>query len=294
MQLEARLRAFAAVARNASFSLAARELHVSQPAVSKHVASLELELGRALVERRRDGARLTAAGGALAERVLRAEALLANAGRALAAIDDEESGSVVVAASGTVADYVLPTALAAFLERHPLITAEVRASTSEQALELVRSHTAELAVVGGFAAPPDIESEALREDEIVLVGPPSLGGRRLSAAELGRFAWITRHAGSATRAAVETARWQLGIREVRTVEAPSWEAVKRMVEARAGIAALSVVAVERELAAGTLCTLDVPRWRLRRTFSLLTAREVPLTPAASRFADALRALAAPP
>lgn len=293
MQLEARLRAFAAVARNASFSLAARELHVSQPAVSKHVASLELELGRRLVERRRDGARLTAAGGALADRVLRAEALLANAGRALAALDDAESGSVVVAASGTAADYVLPRALASFLERHPLITVDVRASTSEEALELVRSHTAELAVVGGFAAPADIESEPLREDEIVLVGPPALAGRRLGPAELGRLVWITRQAGSATRAAVETARWQLGIREVRTVEAPSWEAVKRMVEAGAGIAALSDAAVERELAAGTLCTLDVPRWRLRRTFSLLTAREVPLTPAAARLVETLLALSAP-
>jgi DNA-binding transcriptional LysR family regulator len=62
MDLEARLRAFAAVAREGSFSRAAERLYVSQPAVSKHVASLERELGTALVARDRRGAALTPAG----------------------------------------------------------------------------------------------------------------------------------------------------------------------------------------------------------------------------------------
>jgi DNA-binding transcriptional LysR family regulator len=288
MQLEARLRAFAAVARHASFSAAAQEIRVSQPAVSKHVASLERGVGRALVERRRDGARLTPAGRVLADHVLRAEALLANAGRALAALEDDEAGSTTVATSGTAADYVLPVLLPAFFARYPRIDVDVRPSTSEGALELVRSHAAELGVVGGFAAPPDIEAEPLLEDRVVLVGPPELAGRRLRTAELRRLPWVTRRSGSATRAAVETARWQLGIGEVRTVEAPSWEAVKRMVEGGAGIAGLSSLAVERELASGTLVALDVPRWRLRRTISLLSARGVPSTPQARRLAESLR------
>ena len=79
MKLEARLRAFAAFARQKSFSAAAGELRISQPAVSKHIAELENALGLKLVERaRRDGA-LTSTGDFVANYVLRAEALLAQA-----------------------------------------------------------------------------------------------------------------------------------------------------------------------------------------------------------------------
>src|SRR4051794_27907595 len=100
MLVEARLRAFAAVARRRSFSGAAAELYVSQPAVSKHVASLEAELGKQLVVRGSRGATLTPAGELLADYVLRAEALLANARRALHAGDEADTGLLSVAASG--------------------------------------------------------------------------------------------------------------------------------------------------------------------------------------------------
>jgi DNA-binding transcriptional LysR family regulator len=287
MQLEARLRAFAAVARQGSVSRAASELFVSQPAVSKHLAALESELGTALVERRRNGARLTPAGRVLADYALRAEALLATARRAIEALDDEEAGTVRVAASGIPADYVLPRLLPRFGARYPRITVDVRATTSAGALSLVRAHEVELAVVGCFTAPSDLEAEPLLDDDIVLVGRPDVARRRLRRSDLERETWVTREEGSSTSAAVEAARWQLGLEEVRRLEAPSWSAVKELVVAGAGIAAISRMAIEHELAAGALAILDVPRWRLRRTISVVAAREVPLTPAAARFRDAL-------
>src|SRR5213079_1445925 len=101
MQLESRLRAFAALAREGSFSRAAASLYVTQPAVSKHVALLEAELGRQLV--------------------LRAEALLANAQRALDAAADEDSGTLAVTASGIPGTYLLPIVFAHFHERYPSV-----------------------------------------------------------------------------------------------------------------------------------------------------------------------------
>src|SRR5688500_481484 len=125
MQLEARLRAFAAVAREGSFSRAASVLYVSQPAISKHLASLESELGAKLVVRDRRGITLTREGDLLADYVLRAEALLANAQRALATAGEAEAGVVTVAASGIPADYLLPLMLPAFFERYPRVTVDV-------------------------------------------------------------------------------------------------------------------------------------------------------------------------
>jgi DNA-binding transcriptional LysR family regulator len=80
MKLEARLRAFAAFARQRSFSAAAAELRISQPAISKHIAELELALGLKLVERARRDGELTGAGDFVANHVLRAESLLVRAG----------------------------------------------------------------------------------------------------------------------------------------------------------------------------------------------------------------------
>jgi molybdate transport repressor ModE-like protein len=283
MDVEPRLRAFAAVARRGSFSRAAEELYVSQPAVSKHLAALEAEVGSSLVERRRGGTVLTPAGTLLAEYVLRAQALLANASRALAAGGEADVGTLALAASGIPGEFVLPELVARFHERHPKVDIDFRLTTSAGALELVRAHAVEIAVVGGLTLPPDLDSEALVDDEIVLVGPPALGGRRLRARALDQLTWVSREEGSSTRAAVEAARWEIGLREVRRLELPSWEAVKRAVAGGAGVAAISRRAIELELAAGVLAVLDVPRWRMTRTISVVAARDVPLTPPAMRF-----------
>jgi DNA-binding transcriptional LysR family regulator len=288
MKVEPRLRAFAAVARQRSFSRAADELYVSQPAVSKHVATLEAEIGKQLVVRDRRGLRLTPSGELLADYVHRAEALLANAQRALASDAEGASGTLSVAASGIPGTYLLPELLGGFAADHPDVEVALELSTSAGALELVRAHRVELAVVGGMTLPSELESEPLLEDVVVLVGGPALGGRRLTTSELERLTWISREEGSATRAAVEAARWQIGLHEVRTLELPSWEGVKRAVASGAGIAAISRRAIELELELGRLAVLDVPRWRLVRTISVVTAAGVPLTPPAVRFLELLR------
>jgi LysR family transcriptional regulator, transcriptional activator of the cysJI operon len=238
--------------------------------------------------RRRNGATLTEAGELLADHVLRAEALLATGRRAVEASRDGHLGTLSLAASGIPGTYILPPLLARFHEEHSAGEIDFQLSTSGGALELVRAHRAELGVIGGLVVPPELESEMLVEDEIVLVGPPALGGRRLKADELADLTWIYREEGSATRAAVETARWEAGLHVSRSLELPSWEAVKLAVARGAGIAAVSRFALELEVQAGILVVLDVPRWRVERMISAVYAREIPLGPAAERFLKLLR------
>src|SRR6476660_2731158 len=114
MYLEARLRAFAAFARCRSFSAAATELRISQPAISKHIADLERALGLKLVERtRRDGA-LTSAGAFIANHVLRAEALLAQAALGAAQFRESDTGTIAIVASWVTGTYLLPGIIAEF------------------------------------------------------------------------------------------------------------------------------------------------------------------------------------
>jgi DNA-binding transcriptional LysR family regulator len=237
---------------------------------------------------------LTPAGRVLADFVLRAEALLTNAGRALAAGADAQTGTLSLAASGIPGTYLLPELLARFRRQYPGVELDFTLATSEGALELARAHRAELAVVGGLTVPAELESEALRDDDVVLVGPPSLGGRRLRSKDLEGLTWVSREEGSATRAAVETARWTMGLQSVSALQLGSWESVKLAVAGGAGIAAISRLALDLELESGRLVVLDVPRWRLTRTISVVRPRDVPLTPPAGRFLGLLREAFAPP
>jgi DNA-binding transcriptional LysR family regulator len=289
MWLEARIRAFGAVARQRSFSRAAEELVVTQPSISKHVSQLERELGTRLLERTPRGAELTPAGALLAEYVLRAHALLAQGERAVRSFVAGEGGILSLAASGNPGNYVVPPVLARFRELHPDVEIAYEIGNSHEVEHAVREHRVELGIVGGASSIEELESEPLLEDEIVLVGAPDLGGRRLTSRQLEQLTWIFREEGSATRGIADEARRQLGVTIRKRLELPSWEAIKTAVAAGGSVGTCSRYAIQLELRAGTLVELDVPRWRVRRLMSSVRARGVPLSPPAERFLDLLRA-----
>jgi DNA-binding transcriptional LysR family regulator len=288
MQLEARLRAFAAFARQRSFSGAAQDLRISQPAVSKHIADIERQFGVPLVERRRRGCALTAAGEFFANHVLRAEAILAQAALGVPEFRTPGSGSLTIVAAGVSGTYLLPEVIAQFQEAHPGMRVALKLGPSATAVDTVRSHRAELGVVGGFVAAPEIEAESLLENEMVVVGPPRLANRRLARNELEALTWISREEGSIGRALVEAAFADLGITPKRRLELPSWEAIKLMVRRGYGVAACSRFAVEEELRTGLLAVIPLRGWKVRNTMSIIRVRDAALTPAAQQFLEALR------
>ena len=289
MELEARLRAFAAFARRRSFSAAARELRISQPAVSKHIADVEREAGAKLVERRPRGGELTPAGEFLANHVLRAQALLAQAARGVGEFRQRATGSLTIVASGVPATYLLPEVVVTFQRAHPHVRVTVVSGASAQTMDVLRSHRAEFGVVGGFAAAPEIEAEPLVEEEIVVVGPPQLAGRRMSRRDAEAATWISPNEGSATRAAVEAAWADSGITPSRRLELPNWEAVKLAVARGHGVAGCSWFTVEGELRAGSLAIVRLRGWKVRRMISIVRHREAALTPSAREFLAMLHA-----
>jgi DNA-binding transcriptional LysR family regulator len=287
MELGAQLRAFAAFVRQRSFTGAAEELRVSQPAVSKHLADMEAALGVKLIERR--SRTLTAAGEILARHVLRAEAILVQAGRAVAAYREPSVGTLAVIASGTPGTYLLPDLVAAFQAAHPGVQMNFTLGTSAEVVNAVRAHRAEIGVTGGFLSAPEIEAEPLLEDDIVIVGSSSFKGRRVSRDELESQTWITRETGSATSLLTQNALADLGIEPARWLALPAWESIKLAVRRGHGIAAFSKLALSEELKAGTLVVISFKPWKVRRTFSIVRIRDASLTPAAESFVAALRA-----
>jgi DNA-binding transcriptional LysR family regulator len=289
MKLEARLRAFAAFARQRSFSAAATELRVSQPAVSKHIAELEAAIGVKLVDRaRRDGA-LTSAGEFVANYVLRAEALLVQADLGAAQFRESGTGSVTIVASSLTGTYVLPEIIADFTYAHPGIRVDLKVGTASEAVERLRSHRAELGFVAGTVAAPEIEAAPLLEYEVVLVGKPAILPRRPSREVLEQVTWLTREEGAATRISSDAGLARLGIVPMRSLELPTIESLLEAVRKGYGLAAISRNVVAADLRSGTLAVIEVRGWDVRNTVSVLRVRDATLTPAADRFQAYVRA-----
>jgi LysR family transcriptional regulator, transcriptional activator of the cysJI operon len=286
MELEARLRAFAAFVRRRSFVGAAEELRISQPAVSQHIADMERDLGIKLIQRRSRA--LTPAGEMLASHVLRAEALLTQAAHCVRALRETNNGTLSIIASGTPGTYLLPQVIAEFQQAQPGVHVSFHLETARRAVDAVRSNIAEIGVVGAFSASPEIEAEPLIEDEIVIVGPPQLARKRLLRDEIEKLTWISREEGSGTSALGKAMVEELGIIPQRRLPLPSWEAIKLAVRGGRGIAAISRLAVTEELKTSSLVILPFLRTKMRRTFSIIRIRDAPLTPAAQQFLELLR------
>jgi LysR family transcriptional regulator, transcriptional activator of the cysJI operon len=287
MKLEARLRAFAAFARQRSFSAAAAELRISQPAISKHIAELEHALGVNLVERARRGA-LTSAGDFVANYVLRAEAILVQAGLGATQFRKSGSGTVAVAASSLTGTYLLPEIIAEFQHSHPGVRVTLQLGTAEQAIDLLRSHRAELGFVAGAVGAPEIETEPLFQYEVVIVGKSALVPRRPSRDSLERLTWISREEGSATRISSDAELLRLGIVPRHRLELPSNEALVYALKRGYGIAAISRYVLAAELRTGSLAVIQVRGWNVRNMVSVLRVRDAKLTPSADRFQTFVR------
>jgi DNA-binding transcriptional LysR family regulator len=289
MQLEARLRAFSAFARRRSFSAAAQELRISQPAVSKHIADLESALGLKLVERaRRDGS-LTTAGEFVANYVLRAESLLAQSLRGVDELRKSGSGSLVIVASWLTGTYLLPEIIAEFKYAHPGVRVSLELGTAKQAVEWLRSHRAELGFIAGAVAGPEIDAEALLENEIAIVGSPSLLPKRISRDSLESLPWISREEGSATRGSSEMAMARLGIAPRQRLELPSYEAVVWALKKGYGVSPISRYVVSDQLRSGALVIFPVRGWKVKNVVSVLRVRDAILTPTAEQFQGLVRA-----
>lgn len=288
MKLEARLRAFAALARQRSFSSAAAELRISQPAVSKHIAELEADTGVTLVDRTRRGS-LTSAGEFVANYALRAEALLVQANLGVAQFREGGTGSISIVASSLTGTYVLPEIVADFTHAHPGIRVDLKIGTALDAVERLRSHRAELGFVAGSVAAPEIEAESLFDYEVVLVGKPALVPRRPSRDALEQVTWLTRMEGAATRISLDAALARLGVVPRRSLELPTIEALLEAVRKGYGIAAINRSIVAADLRSGVLAVIEVRGWDVRNIVSALRVRDARLTPAAERFLAYARA-----
>jgi len=267
-----RLDTFRVVAQAGQVSGAARLLHLSQPAVTAQVRQLEAEVGSPLFTRHPEGMRLTDAGRRLLDYARQIHGLLEEA-RDQAAGSGMSGGQLRLAASTTIAGHVLPLLFQGFLARHRPDGLQLDVGNTEEVLAWVREGVVALGMVEGLTRAAGLSLEPYLRDELVAVrpvrGPGNLAAVRSASGIMG-VPLIWREAGSGTRAVVERAFHEAGLkrrpREGDLVLGDT-EAIKTSVLAGLGIGFLSRWSIQREIEHGELEVIALPDLAIHRSFS---------------------------
>jgi len=283
------------VARTGSIGRVATEHGVSQPAASARMRLLEGQLGLALIERSPRGSRLTPAGALVAGWAQAAVAAAAALDAGVVALRRERDSRLRIAASMTVAEYLLPAWLTALRAVDPGAVVALSAVNSAEVAQAVLTDAADIGFIEGPAIPDGLHAESVGRDTLTLVvdaaHPWARRRNGVPASELARTALVSREAGSGTRRYYEEAlRAQAGLDRVPpAAELSSTTAIKAAVAAGAGPAVLSSLAVAAALSAGTLRAIPVTGVNLNRTLRAVWTAGRPLTgPARDLYAIAAR------
>lgn len=254
------LRVFYAVARERSFTEAAKRLCITQPAATIQVRELERATGVRLFDRVDKKVILTDAGEALYAYARRIFTLIEEADHVLENARDLRWGRLRVGASRTLGAYHLPPLLNAFKARYPGVVLGLEIGNSEQVLDAVREFACEVGVVGAAVHHEKLVAVRFVQEALVLIVPAGhawAARPEVSLTNLAGQPLIIREPGSATRHAIEEALREAGLTMEGSMELGSNEAIKRAVEEGLGIALISPTAVQREVEAGCLRALPV-------------------------------------
>ena len=285
------LEVFQAIARNRSFSLAAKRIHLSQPTLSEHVRELEEELGHRLFVRKGRVTLLSEAGRVFETYAARVAATVADGRRALDELDGLRKGSLVIGSSTTPGIYLLPRVVGAFRVRHPGIDLRLDIANSREIEDRVRANELDLGVIGGHELASGEECLAAGlVDELVLVVPRGHRWARQRAVSPSRLAeepLLLREDGSDTRRVTEQALAQAGVRFTPGMQLGHTEAIKQAVSAGLGVAFVSVYAVMDDVATRRLAALRLRGLRIHRHFHLIHNEARTLSASARAFMRAL-------
>lgn len=268
------LEVFIKVVEKKNFSRAAEELHMTQPAVSQYIRTLEESIGTRLLERSNKYVLLNKAGEIVYHH---AKEILALYTRMQYLVDDltnNTSGPIAIGASYTFGEYILPHIIAELERQYPLISPSIVIHNTAEIIELVKMRQLDIGIIEGFFNDQHLNIEVVSEDQMVIVASPKhaflKNKRKMNIVDLEKETWILREKGSGTREAAEKLFQMHGILPVKIMEFGSTQVIKESVEAGLGISLLSRWAIDKELTNGYLSLMNVEGLPFKRNFSIIT------------------------
>jgi len=268
-----RLKVFRTVAEHLNFRKAAEHLFLTQPAVTQQIKALEDDLGVRLFDRAAGRVALTRQGIKLMKYAQNLATIVARAEQELLAGQGQQSGELALGVSTTIAQYVLPRLLGAFLDEHPRVEFSLHSGNTSEIVELLLGDSVAIGLIEGPSRHREVHAEPFMEDELVLIAPPHFVSQQMTREQLLASTLLMREHGSGSRRVVEQAleKARSRLRSFKKVmNLDSTEAIKSAVEAGLGVGFVSRWAISKELELGALKVAEVDGLRVTRHFTLIS------------------------
>lgn len=271
-----RLKVFYSVAKNLSFTIASRELFISQPAVSKHIQELEATFQQRLFERKGHTILLTSAGRLL---LRHAEKLLLDYQQLdydMHFLQNECCGELRLGASTTISQYVLPPLLAKFLEKFPKVSLSLFNGNSYDVEQALQDYKIDLGLVEGNLRQTTLKYTDFQQDELVAIVStvsPYATYDEFTLEQFKATPLVLRERGSGTLDVFETA---LSVHNLRLTDLNvllylgSTESIKSFIDPGNGMAVVSIRSIDKDLLSNRFHIIELPFLRMERSFSFVS------------------------
>ena len=273
-----RLQVFYTVAKQLSFTKAAEQLFMTQPAVTFQVKQLEEHFSTRLFDRSHGRIALTPAGRLVMDYAERVLALSEEMETRVSDLTGTVGGPLSLGASTTIAEYILPKILGEFKAEHPEVQAHMTVANSETIVNRVADHSLDVGLIESPSHLPTLTSEVCCDDELVVICAPGHAfarRRSVRAQDVASLPLVRREVGSGTREFTDNYLVQCGVAPDDLdvmMELGSPEAIKGVVETGIAIAVVSRATIVKELQLGSLLAIPLAP-RLIRTLSLVHPKE---------------------
>ncbi|RMG34466.1 MAG: LysR family transcriptional regulator [Gammaproteobacteria bacterium] len=288
---------FEAVARHLSFTRAAEELHLSQPAVSMQVRQLEDAAGLPLFEKLGKRIYLTEAGREMYEYCRRIGEELRDLDEVMAALKGVRRGHLRLSVA-TTANSFATRILGAFSQRYPESSYTLDVTNRKTLLDQLANNDTDIVIMGKPPEGLELEVQAFMENPLVVIAPPdhpmTLRRGPIPLDEIQSETFVVRERESGTRIAMERFFHERGMQLRTGIETTSNSAIKSAVEAGLGLGIVSIHTLELELKAGALKVLDVEGFPILRHWHVVHRQGRRLPPIAQAFLDYLNSEEARP
>ena len=287
------LRTLVEVVEHGSFSTAARGLGISQPAVTMQLQALEAELGVTLLDRKYRKIEVTEAGRALLPHARRILHDMEAARLEIEGLSGMVSGRLLVSASTTPGQYVLPRILGAFMADNPHVSVALSVGDTGDVVDALESGEAHLGMTGAVIHGRKVHFEQLGTDDLVMIcapGHPFATATGLKLARVVEAPFIMRETGSGTRLVTESVLRTAGIDpgDLNVVtELGTGEAIVNAVEGGMGVSVVSAWVADKALRLETVSRVPVAEFPVSRPLFAVSPRTT-LTHAAAAFLEYLR------
>jgi DNA-binding transcriptional LysR family regulator len=281
------LKVFQSVAQHLSYTKAAAELHLTQPAVSMQIRQLEENLGLPLFEQIGKKIHLTDAGREMIYYSHSISRQLEQIGEVFASLRGIERGTLNLAVPGTANQFVTRF-LAEFCRRHPTINFNLGIANRKGLLDRLESNDTDLVIMGKPPQGMDLVSERFMDNPLVVIASPEhalVERDSIPLAELMDNEFVMREQGSGTRIALERFFDEHQVKLKTSMEMASNEAVKQAVAAGLGLGMVSIHTLEMELALQRVAILPVEQFPIMRHWYIVYRQGKRLSPAARAFRD---------